>query len=1250
MTQTQPVATSRLDPENPWPGLASFGEGDAAYFHGRDTEIADLVRLVRREKLTVLFGQSGLGKTSLLGAGLYPLLRKEGFVPFTVRIDFSGNGPLPQDQVFQGLLAECQRRGVEAPARVGGESLWEYFHRTDADFWNEKNRPVTPVLAFDQFEEAFTLGLRDEPARLRSRAFLAQLGDLIENRPPADVKKALDANPALVERFDFDSSRLKVILSFREDFLAHIEGLKQQIPSLTYNRYRLKPMQGEQAREVIVDGGGDLVDEAVAARIIGIAAGRAADGAPPDPSEYGDLHIDPALLSVICSELNVRRQRAGQARITADLISGAEHAILADFYERCVAGLDKGVRVFIEDKLLTAKGFRDSYAFDDALLEPGVTQEALDELVTRRLLRGDERFGVRRLELTHDVLTRVVRDSRDSRQAREAEVAAKAREQVAAAKQRRQRVFSLLLALGFVTVLAAAWGAKSLRDQARAAEVAALAADDKAKIAQNLAVAVTAKAKEDRQRADEALAQAKDAESRAGQAQQKADLAEQRALGLRHEGDSIQLLLQAKRLQDTQYKLSLLLAVEAYRLAPTLDARAGLMQLFLGQPRLDGVLGGDEPLYSVRLSPDGALLAAGSGDGKVLLWDARTRQPRPALAGHAKAVFDVAFSSDGRLLASASADTTVIVWDPASGQKLSEIAGDGSAVSHVAFSPDGKVLVAATQRGRIGLWDPRTGQALQPLEGEVAVPPDGARAVAISPDGRAIAISPDGRVVAAAGANDKTVLLWDLASRRLLSRLTGHSDKVYAVAFSADSKKLATAGGDKKVMLWDVATRERLGPALEGHANRVDGLAFSDDGKVLASASEDRTVIVWDVDGGRLLSRLEAHQRPVSGVAFSRQGRVLASASVDSKLILWDLDAGSGPERLLAEPGPLLGRAHRQPAPVWGLAFSADGKTLASASQDGKLGLWDVAGGKPLQPLPGHCEVVNAQERCSKVNAVAFSPKGRLLASASDDKMVLLWDAHTRKALARLEGHDDNVLGVAFSPDGTRLASASRDGTVILWDAVTHQRRAPPLDAGHKEAWAVAFHPDGRTLAVAHEDGAVVLWDVAHGRNSVKLRATLKGHDKRVLSLAYSPDGQRLATASADGRVALWDAASGRRLAWLEHHTAAVRSLAFSADGKVLASTGADRAVALWGVDLRKLLVSLQGHQNVVRAVAFSPDGKRLVSAGDDQSLVLWKWDLATLVAQACRVANGNLDESQWRQYRGAEDYRKSCDLPRTRP
>ncbi|MGI8426820.1 MAG: hypothetical protein ACR2M4_09565, partial [Actinomycetota bacterium] len=205
-----------------------------------------------------------------------------------------------------------------------------------------------------------------------------------------------------------------------------------------------------------------MVDADVAARIIGIAAGCGTAEHPPDPADYGDLEIDPALLSVICSEINVRRQRAGQPRITPELISGAEQQILADFYERSLDGLDPKVRIFVEDELLTDQGYRDSYALQDALGLPGITQPAIDALVARRLLRVDKRFGVRRLELTHDVLTGVVRASRDTRHEREERDKAKIARREAEAREkqaRRQLRRSRWLAALFFCLMVAAAGA-----------------------------------------------------------------------------------------------------------------------------------------------------------------------------------------------------------------------------------------------------------------------------------------------------------------------------------------------------------------------------------------------------------------------------------------------------------------------------------------------------------------------------------------------------------------------------------------------------------------------------------------------------------------------------------------------------------------------------------------------------------------------------------------------------------------------
>jgi hypothetical protein len=195
-----------LSRDNPWPGLDPFDEADREYFHGRAAESGELLRLVRREPLTVVFGRSGLGKTSLLKAGLFPLLRGEDCLPVYVRLDHAEGAPTLREQIFRELQTACDADRVQAAQPAGDESLWSFFHRRDAEFWSERNRPVTPVIVFDQFEEIFTLGQETEASEVRSAAFLAELGDLVENRPPDAVRQALETEPTAARRFDFKRS------------------------------------------------------------------------------------------------------------------------------------------------------------------------------------------------------------------------------------------------------------------------------------------------------------------------------------------------------------------------------------------------------------------------------------------------------------------------------------------------------------------------------------------------------------------------------------------------------------------------------------------------------------------------------------------------------------------------------------------------------------------------------------------------------------------------------------------------------------------------------------------------------------------------------------------------------------------------------------------------------------------------------------------------------------------------------------
>src|SRR5216684_4264724 len=317
-----------LSADNPWPGLDPFDETDRAYFHGRAAESGELLRLVRREPLTVLFGRSGLGKTSLLKAGLFPLLRGEDCLPVYVRLDHADGAPALREQIFRELRTACDADRVQAAKPDGDESLWSFFHRRDAEFWSERNRPVTPVIVFDQFEEIFTLGQESEESRSRSAAFLAELGDLVENRPPEAVRAALEAESSAARRFDFKRATVKLVLSFREDFLAEMEGLKERMPSLMYNRFRLLAMSGTQAYEVITRAGGHLVDDDAARRIIRLAW-KNEPSPPVDPADFPRIEIDPALLSVVCSELNHKRQQSALDRITPTLLEGADREILS---------------------------------------------------------------------------------------------------------------------------------------------------------------------------------------------------------------------------------------------------------------------------------------------------------------------------------------------------------------------------------------------------------------------------------------------------------------------------------------------------------------------------------------------------------------------------------------------------------------------------------------------------------------------------------------------------------------------------------------------------------------------------------------------------------------------------------------------------------------------------------------------------------------------------------------------------------
>jgi WD40 repeat protein/tRNA A-37 threonylcarbamoyl transferase component Bud32 len=481
----------------------------------------------------------------------------------------------------------------------------------------------------------------------------------------------------------------------------------------------------------------------------------------------------------------------------------------------------------------------------------------------------------------------------------------------------------------------------------------------------------------------------------------------------------------------------------------------------------------------------------------------------------------------------------------------------------VAFSSDGRRLASADYQ-TVRVWDTATGQKLLTVnkhEGWV----------------NSVAFSPDGRWLASAG-DDQTVRLWDSSTGRELLILKEHNGRVNGVVFSPDGRRLASAGSDTMVRVWDAATGWKL-LTLNKHEGPVNSVAFSPDGRRLASAS-GQTVRLWDSSTGQELLTLSEHVGTVV-MSFSPDSRRLASADFQTVRI-WDAVTG---QKLLT--------IQEQPRHWFqSVAFSPDGRRLASVSTDQMVRLWDAATGKELFSLKGHT---------NWCHRVVFSPDGRHLASASRDQTVRVWDATTRREGFALEGHRGPLNCVNFSPDGRRLASAGIDRTVRVWNAMTGQELLC-LKGHTNEIVSIAFSPDGRRLASASSDQTVRLWDVATGKESL----TLRGHKNWVVGVAFSSDGQRLASAGWDDTVRVWDAATGKELLILHGNRGEVECMAFSLDGRRLASAGQDKLVRIWDTATGKILLTLRGHTNYVWSMAFSPDGRRLASAGVDHTVRVW--------------------------------------------
>ncbi|HLK57135.1 MAG TPA: WD40 repeat domain-containing protein, partial [Chthonomonadaceae bacterium] len=456
----------------------------------------------------------------------------------------------------------------------------------------------------------------------------------------------------------------------------------------------------------------------------------------------------------------------------------------------------------------------------------------------------------------------------------------------------------------------------------------------------------------------------------------------------------------------------------------------------------------------------------------------------------------------------------------------------------------------------------------------------------------AIAFSPDNRLVATA-SRDQTVKLWETKRGTLRYSLTGHAGRVFGVAFSPDGKTLYSVGQAGVVRAWDTESGTLLRTFPPFHTGgRLSTLwcgGKNGDTLLVAIAHADKSILLEKISlsTGKLevIATLTEHERIVNALAFSPDGKTLASGDMGGSVKTWDTEDGSLQRNL-------SGHAMR----IDSLAFSADSKTLADACFDGESFLYEVKSGKKIGEM-------NMNRPEEGVGAVAFSPDGSQIVTGGHggekgNEYLMVWDAKTYQETRVLQGHEGFVSALAYSPDGSLLASGSRDNTLRIWDAHTGKERS--VSGRSNYLTSVAFSPDGSLLASGSDDRYVRIWNARTGA----LDHILSGHAGGVLAVAYSSNGALLASGGRDGKVLVWDAHTGALRHTLKSPGGAINALAFSPDGATLAG-GCGWAiyggsVQVWDINTEKLTHTLDGQSlQPVRTVAFTPDGSQIVSASE---------------------------------------------------
>jgi len=566
-------------------------------------------------------------------------------------------------------------------------------------------------------------------------------------------------------------------------------------------------------------------------------------------------------------------------------------------------------------------------------------------------------------------------------------------------------------------------------------------------------------------------------------------------------------------------------------------------------------MGHGDVVRTAAMSADGSLLASGSMDGTVKIWQTRTGHLIRSLSGHKDGVRAVLFHPDGAHLVTGGADRFVKVWDLKTGKLHQTLVGPREDVATISLNATGSRIAAGSEDGRIYVWDNETGELLR----SISAHQDGALGVAFTPNGRLVS-----------GGADQTVKIWGKGDTPLRS-IAGHEAPVTSVAINPGGTTAASGSEDGMVRSIDLETGKILWKA-QGHTQPVQSVAYTTNGEAVVSGSWDNTVRHWSAASGAPMGNINTGET-LGFVGSVPDGRVLSGGG-DNRVTLWSAEGGT------------VQRFEGQGS--WVYAVDANADYVITGSADGGLRLWDRLDGRMLRLFDGHT---------AAVTSVVVTPDGQKLVSGSGDSKVSVWDLASGERLNTFEDHEAWVYAVAVSSDGKWLVSGSADETTIVRD-IDSGIVAHTLEAQSGEITSVAISSDGTTLVTASGDESLMTWDLSTGAAG----KTLEGHKGWVFGVAITPDGKQAVSVSEDKTARVWDLRSGALRHSIDLGVAGASIVIAQDGGSAVVGTIDGRLIRL-DITAGEITGTSRGHTARVSSLALSPDGKTLYSASWDGTL-----------------------------------------------